>query len=623
MKGPQKIAATLAVLLLVANGFPVTAGKLPEDPALPNIVSVSGETLPQKPVSEAAEYLNAPSQDQMPPFGAYIKQSWEGYAVRGIFTEFLPDTISVLPIYSLDGENWQPCPEPWKLTYLDSEDSGELALLQDQICLYNTFEPLKSYLEGTLDRFYLKLHITREHGISYETQAAVIERGGPQNIPDGIMPTATFPSSMLVIDKTAKPFRCYGRYQLTVCADATPDEIAALLPNTLPVEVHLSEGLNAITSGIVDCPVQWKPLSLSGLIAGESVNLFDAAEEIVVPAGTLLNTPTGIFRLDQPLGITEYPYTDEIDLVLNVIPADENPAGVLADNYNGLEMAFHLKPTGATAIQAYVLSLGESKWKELPGLSLLQAIDAQPSTKNSGYTLLLSKESEPYRSYLSAAASGSTPTPFFIGLKIEGGIYDGKQLILPYPGTYELPPDLAVLGSGGNEDNAGTDNKGDSTEEGQRPNLPHPPADEEEGKQPSELLPNPTDQTETATEPYDLSSNQNSYENTSVPCVPAISDAAQPVTMVPQSVTMIPQPLTASSETDRETDALDGITTSDRSLAEDEMTAAPIPANKKTGSHTETGKGKMLLAVAAAAITIAAAGIAGFFLFRSSPHMEP
>ncbi len=75
MKGPQKIAATLAVLLLVANGFPVTAGKLPEDPALPNIVSVSGETLPQKPVSEAAEYPNAPSQDQMPPFGAYIKQS--------------------------------------------------------------------------------------------------------------------------------------------------------------------------------------------------------------------------------------------------------------------------------------------------------------------------------------------------------------------------------------------------------------------------------------------------------------------------------------------------------------------------------------------------------------------
>lgn len=535
----------------------------------------------------------------------------------------MPDTISVLPIYSLDGENWQPCPEPWKLTYLDSGDADELALLQDQICLYSTFEPLKSYLEGTLDRFYLKLHITREHGITYETQAAVIERGGPQNIPDGITPAATFPSNMLVIDKTAKPFRCYGRYQLTVCADATPDEIAALLPNTLPVEVHLSEGLNAITSGIVDCPVQWKPLSLSGLIAGESVNLFDAAEEIVVPAGTLLNTPTGIFCLDQPLGITEYPYTDEIDLVLNVIPADENPAGVLADNYNGLEMAFHLKPTGATAIQAYVLSLGESKWKELPGLSLLQAIDAQPSTKNSGYTLLLSKESEPYRSYLSAVASGSTPTPFFIGLKIEGGIYDGKQLILPYPGTYELPPDLAVLGSGGNEDNAGTDNKGDSTEEGQRPNLPHPPADEEEGKQQSELLPNPTDQTETATEPYDLSSNQNSYENTSVPCVPAISDAAQPVTMVPQPVTMVPQPLTASSETNRETDALDGITTSDRSLAEDEMTAAPIPANRKTGSHTETGKGKMLLAVAAAAITIAAAGIAGFFLFRSSPHMEP
>ena len=232
-----------------------------------------------------------------------------------------------------------------------------------------------------MDRFYLKLHITREHGITYETQAAVIERGGPQNIPDGITPAATFPSNMLVIDKTAKPFRCYGRYQLTVCADATPDEIAALLPNTLPVEVHLSEGFNAITSGIVDCPVQWKPLSLSGLIAGESVNLFDAAEEIVVPAGTLLNTPTGIFCLDQPLGITEYPYTDEIDLVLNVIPADENPAGVLADNYNGLEMAFHLKPTGATAIQAYVLSLGNQNGRSFPGFRCFRQSMPSPLPK--------------------------------------------------------------------------------------------------------------------------------------------------------------------------------------------------------------------------------------------------
>lgn len=55
--------------------------------------------------------------------------------------------------------------------------------LQNQICLDNGDEPLKSYLDGKLDFFYSKLQIFRVNGDTYETQATLIERGGPQPAP--------------------------------------------------------------------------------------------------------------------------------------------------------------------------------------------------------------------------------------------------------------------------------------------------------------------------------------------------------------------------------------------------------------------------------------------------------
>lgn len=61
-------------------------------------------------------------------------------------------------------------------------------------------------------------------------------------------------------------------------------------------------------------------------------------------------------------------------------------------------------------------------------------------------------------------------------MKIEGGVYDGRQLVLAWPDTYRLPPALPKIGgTGGNESNAGSDNNADSTEEGQRPHLPQEP----------------------------------------------------------------------------------------------------------------------------------------------------
>lgn len=413
---------------------------------------------------------NAEELPEAPSFHACIEYSPQGYVVKGSFTEIPPDVSMIQPLYSLDGETYQACGAQWNLQWPGIDDTTAQEKRQNQTCLYSNQEPLKSYLDKKLDRFYLKLRIVLNNKATYETQEALIDRGGPQPVPEDLHPEAIFASSIAV--REMRPLCRYGKYQITVSANASAEDIASFLPDTLPVEIQLTNDLQ-FTNGIIDCPVTWKPLSLPRLAAGESVTINDAAEEIVVPEGTLLNTPTGIFRLGKPLKLSDqYGWTDEVRLVLNVTAEDENPTGTLFAENDGLKMAFHLKPTGATAIWAYTLSKGETEWTEIPGLSLLNAVNTQPSTANSSYALVLDNTREPYQSYRAAVDAGETPEPFLVGLKIEGGTYDGRQLVLAWPDTYERPANLPNMdGSGGNEANAGADNKNDSTPEGQRPNL--------------------------------------------------------------------------------------------------------------------------------------------------------
>lgn len=452
-----------------------------------------GGELPQESAAMIAEDAGIPVPDEAPQFTAHIEYSSQGYLVKGYFTDFTPDLCHIQPLYSLDGKNWQNGGVEWDLQWLGTEDKDKRKLLQNQICLYDSYEPLKSYLAGTLDRFCLKLQLTKESGITYESQTAVIDRGELQPIPEGIILTASFAPSMRVLERN--PFRVYGKYQITINADSDADAVTAFLPDTLPIEVQIQPQNDISHTAIctIDCPVTWKPLSSPLPAAGESVTIPDAAEEIVIPCETLLKTPLGTFRLDEPLRVEQDAVlTDEVSLVLNAAPEDGNPTGVLTANKNVLEMSFHLKPTGATSIRAYTLSEGSSKWEEISEHLLLDAVNAQPSTANSGYASVLDSNQEPYRSYLEAVNAGKDPVPFFVGLKIEGGVYNGRQLILAWPNTYDPPLDLPeVGGSGGNQGNAGAGNKDDSTDEGQRPNLPQSQENEPDKADETQLPQNP------------------------------------------------------------------------------------------------------------------------------------
>lgn len=299
MKIQLKLMTVLTVLIIIVSGVPTFTARAKEEGP-----QVSGE---------------------VPLFRACLEYSFEGYVVKGSLTERIPDLRQVQPMYSLDGQTWQPCGVEWNLHQFPMGNSYKLTDLQNQICLYDSMEPLKSYLAGRRDRFYLKLCATGGNGAVCETNAVVIERTTVQQVPEEITFAAAFAPAMCVIEKN--PFCCYGRYQMNVNADATLQDISALLPDTIPVEVQLYKGKNFIAEGIVDCPVTWKALPRLQLTVGETVTVPDAAEELVIPAGTMLSTPIGVFSLEKPLRIAQDEImTDEIRLVLNIFPIGEKPS---------------------------------------------------------------------------------------------------------------------------------------------------------------------------------------------------------------------------------------------------------------------------------------------------------
>lgn len=589
-----------------------------------------------------------PVPDEPPAFSAYIDRMVSGYVVKASFTDFTPDIAWIYMLYSLNGEDWQQTPDEfeWNLDHLGTEDEIKLHELQNQRCLEQWFEPLKNYVAGEIDHFYLKLCIVKQNGLSYESQAAVIERGGLQPIPEGAQCTAYFASEM-TITKLNPPSRLplrYGGFQLTVSADATAEDILALLPDTLPIKVEITRGLLPYASDIVECPVTWKPLSFSQLTAGESITVSDAAEKIVVPAGTRLKTPIGNFELDQALGLSTGTYKfDRVELTVNILPEEEcNSTGVLRAGVNGLEIALNQKPAGATAIQAYVITEGESKWTELSGLSLLSDMNAQHATASSGYSLVLRNYQEPYQSYLEAVDAEVPPVPFFVGLKIQGGIYDGKQLILAWPDIYEQLPDLPeVGGSGGNEGNAGAANKDDSTEGGQRPNLPQAPDDEQGEQQPAPQTPSAddsqerqpvvppivdnggqkqlprteiTDTPETAgvvsEEPVEHAAEQTFSDTQETGQRPNLSQTMPDTTDVPamnQENGLTPEPLVVQAAAHIKEKENVSDTSASKTAIE------PVPV-------TEQGSWAPLLAVTATASTVATGGCIGAAVFKSAGH---
>ncbi|MEG0376943.1 MAG: hypothetical protein RR614_00540, partial [Eubacterium sp.] len=152
-----------------------------------------------------------------PPFTAQIEMDVQGYyQVNGKFTEFPPNVMRVRPMYSLDGEKYHAVDEwisnDWYLNDLGTEEAQKQYFLENQLCVMAHQEPLKSYLDKKLDQFYIRLQITTEDGVSYDTRASLIERGTPKPLPEDRAFCAAFPFTMRAAQGGENPFEGYGQY---------------------------------------------------------------------------------------------------------------------------------------------------------------------------------------------------------------------------------------------------------------------------------------------------------------------------------------------------------------------------------------------------------------------------
>ena len=431
--------------------------------------TADGSTYATKPAQiEHGSALSPPTEP--PAFTMEIKRTANGYWLYGTFTDFTPDIQTVLPVYSLDGEFYQPIvdedgePEPWDLTRPIYGDSY-MEDLTRQLCSSPWEEPFCSYLSGTLDEFWVKLRLTTWSGETYRTQPSRISRELADQ-PEGTTAEADWPISMCAKDEGRfQPY--YGKVQVTAREGMTAAELETLLPNRLSLEIQLLSGLLPMDSGIFSYPVKWMlPEDLALTAEVEPTVIRNATAPPVVPAGEEVSMATGIYRLTEG---ARYPPNREVRLFVNVLPRDAkaNIALGVQDPEGPLFLSFPKKPSGATAIRAFYYYDGLEDWVEAGDLLEQIPVDAKPSNPASEYYTLFTLEQAPYLEYLAGERSG-----FLVGIEIEGGVFDGELHTLNWPGDYEMPPRVPDFkGSGGNENNAGGES-GDSTEDGQRPNLP-------------------------------------------------------------------------------------------------------------------------------------------------------
>ena len=447
-----------------------------------------------------------PPPDEPPAFTAVIEQMLDGYSLTGVFTDFTPDIKTVQPVYALDGEHYQSVAyqngESFYLDLTKKIDSAYAGSLTRQSCARALMEPLKSYMDGVLDEFHIKLRIDTWSGVTYYTEPARISRGNSMDQPADSKALASWASYMSAKDDRFSPN--YGKVQVTAREGMTAAQLLTLLPDTLPIEIQLTKkgSVFPIDTGVFPYSVEWTlPSELVLSASDEPLVIKGAIVPPVISAGQEVAMVNGIYRLTAGAEFDERYCTTEVRLFVNVLPQDQKANIALfqtnfgfVTNPHPLALAFHQKPSGATAIRYFYYREGMEDWEEVGELLSQTPVDAKPGHPASENYLLFMPDETPYRDWVAGEISG-----FQVGVEIEGGVFDGEKHVLSWPEAYDIPPGMPDFnGSGGNENNVGGGGTGggdSSGNGGQRPGLPdedEAPTQPPTGGQDPELSPEPS-----------------------------------------------------------------------------------------------------------------------------------
>lgn len=448
-----------------------------------------------------------PTPETPPPFSAKFQLGWYSYEIIGHFADFMPNIARVFTTYSWDGINYQYINPDWpntlqySLAFLGSSNAQEQGRLENQEVALSFYEPLSSFLAYKQNSFYIRLEITTDSNEVYYSQPAYFSRDKTQLLPENLTPRVALAFDVAVEearnDNGNSPDDddyyaelekyTYGQIQLTVRENATWEEIKTYLPDTVPIRVTFwdKNKKEKYASGTLDCKVTWKTPPDFSLTPGEPLVIENMAEPLVVPAGTEVKTALGTYKLRKPLTFQSRYNSDDIRLVLNPITAEENPDIALRINQDlidqegnyldttALSLAFWKKPSGAVSIKTYINAAGVRT--EICDLLDRRSVDHNLSHMLYGYIDLLKEDEYPYREYVSGDLDHLT-----IEVHIKGGVFDGKQVTLPWPEEYDAPeviPDPS--GFEGQENNAGSyeeieeeDGDGDNSNGGLHPGIP-------------------------------------------------------------------------------------------------------------------------------------------------------
>ena len=409
---------------------------------------------------------SAPPPESPPTFSTEVQHSNQGTSLVGRFEAFTTDIQKIEPIYSLDGKGFHADPgKAWELSLWNDENKSRG--LFRQTCFTSSDEPFRSYLNGSLEQFYVKLRITTWSGGSYESEAALVRRGAPQPVPDGVRLGAMYAGGMRVPRQ-----RCNKAY-VTAREGMPWAEVEPLLPTSLPVDIQLlTKNLEIIDRGLAQGAATWRPQEDLTLTASDKSVVFeDALASLDIPQGYEVPMATGRYQLlERP---TFDPLCGEaVQLWVNLLKQDARASLGLNADLGGtagidLHMAFDQKPSGAKAIRYFYYYEGLEDWVEAGEVLEQAPVDVQPGNEASVYYKLFSTEDGPYGAYLAGKLDG-----FLVGVEIEGGVFDGELHQLAWPGEYETPARVPEFGgSGGNRGDAGSGDGGGNGD-GQRPGLP-------------------------------------------------------------------------------------------------------------------------------------------------------
>ena len=441
----RKIAFILSCFMLLAAAAPLSFGE--EAPAASSGTPGSAAT-------------GSDLDSNAAPFSAEVANQTGLWYLMGTLPDLSDEMTVIEAYYSWDGVNFEQIAET------DWELSGSK---QTRITCYPNESPLKEYLSNEKNEFYVKLKIT---GGSYEgfSETALIQR---LMLPpgDGLPPLldsseytvlAGYPAT--IYKKKFRPFTIYGQYYLTAASDSSAEQLRALLPGSIPVQVDIYNSESKKADASISYTVQWPELPV---LSGTSFTL--TASSVTPPESATVQLGDNLYRFIPPavdFGISSN--TSPLYATFNLVEKGSVSPLFLSkqgqDYEYGLFATLPLKPTGATAITVEISKDGGAQRVSAGSISLSEyPIDGIPNLES--YTVQILAKDDP----LLVKNESGNPDGFLVRLHITGSAFAQYTTVEAWPSDYIYTAPIQPGDSSGMEGNRGDAGFNDSDGTGVRP----------------------------------------------------------------------------------------------------------------------------------------------------------